>query len=411
MSERITRELYAPLIGRRILIGLTASSAIYRSIDLIRRLRRLGAEIRVVMTRESLEYLGVKLVEWASGYKPYIELTGRTEHIELAEWADALIIAPATIKTLASIINGILDQLLYLVTAAMMGMGKRIMVVPTMNLSLYKSPQYRVIRERLRDLGVNVVEPLIEEDKAKYPPLDDLVHCIDTYINRGRDLEDAKILVTAGATIEHLDPVRVITNPSSGLMGILIAREAMCRGAHVDLVTGLTRYNPPYNVNVYRVETTGEMYQVVRRLSIDKRYDAAVFAAAPADYKPTIRSSVKIPSREYKRLEIRLQEAAKVVKAVPRSNRPRVKVVFAAETVNDHIELLEKARAKYEEYDADMVVANIIGRGKGFGSEFIDACIISDNKHLCYGTVRKEIIARKIIDYIADMIRGAGSGG
>ncbi len=411
MSERITRDIYAPLIGRRVLVGLTASSSVYRSIDLVRRLRRMGASVRVIASRESLEYIGVKLLEWASGDKVYTEMTGRVEHIELAEWADALVIAPATLKTLSMIAYGVLDQLLHLTASTMMGMGKKVIVVPTMNINLYRSPQYMDVIDKLRGFGVYIIEPLIEEDKAKYPPLTDLSHCIDALMNRGRDLGGRSILITAGATVEYIDPVRIISNPSSGLMGIILAREAACRGAHVDLVAGMIRYEPPYMVNIHRVDTTGEMYRLVRRLSTEKSYDAAVFAAAPADYKPISRSSVKIPTSEYRRLDLRLQETTKVVKAIPRHNRPRVKIVFAAETVNDHVELVERAKHKQVQYDADLVVANIVGRGRGFGSEYIDACLVTKDKHICFGTVRKEVIARRIIDYIVEGSSGAGESG
>ncbi len=405
MSEKITRRIHAPLQDKKILLGLTASSAIYKSIDLARTLIRMGAKVKIVMTKNSLELIGEKLVEWSIGEKPYIEVTGEVEHIKLAEWADALVIAPATLKSMSKIANGVLDELLYLVTTTMLGMGKKVIVLPTMNIYLYNSPQYRIIRGKLVEQGVEIIEPYIEEDKAKYPPINDLAHCIDALINRGRDLDKLKILVTTGATYEYLDPVRVITNPSSGLMGILVAREAYCRGAIVDLVYGVSKHDPPYNVNVYRVETTSEMYHTVRKLSMEKNYHIAVFAAAPADYKPINRSNTKISTMTNRLINIRLQETPKTIKAIPRRNRPLVKIIFAAETVNDYTELIRKAREKLEYYDADIVVAHIVSRHAGFTVEYLDACIIDREKHQCFGLIPKEKIARIILDYANEKIK------
>ncbi len=410
MVELPPRSEYAPLSGKNILLGLTASSSIYKSIDLARGLLRMGAGLKVIMTREAAELLGVKLVEWAVGSKPYIEESGLAEHIDLAEWANALVIAPATLRTLSNIAYGILDQLLPLTAATILGRGGRVIVVPTMNQYLYNSPQYRFTAEKLRGMGIYIVPPLISEGKAKYPPLEELLHCIDALVNRGRDLENTKILVTAGATREYFDPIRFISNPSSGLMGVLIAREAACRGASVDLVHGVMSVREPIYTRNYGVETTGEMYRLLQELGSTEKYHAAVFAAAPSDFKPLTRSNTKIQTRSLPAgFTVRLQPTPKTIRALTRRNKPLINIVFAAETTEDPLELVNKAREKLEEYKADLAVANVIGRGKGFQSEYIDACLVEIGKHYCYGTVRKEVIARKIVDYIASKLRRTGT--
>jgi len=405
LSEYLARREYAPLTGKRIILGLTASSAIYKSIDLARSLIRLGAEIDVVMTSKSLKLIGSDLVEWAIGRKPYLEITGSIEHITLSHKADALVVAPATLKTLSKIAYGYTDELLPLLATAMLGLGKKVVVVPTMNIALYNSPQYRAVEEKLGEIGVHVIKPYIEEDRVKYPPLEDLVHCIDAIVNRGLDLAGLNILVTAGPTREYIDPVRVITNPSSGYMGVLIAREAACRGANVDLVHGPLAVKPPYMTSKYPVETTADMAKTVSRLTSSKKYDVAIYAGAPADFTVLSRSSSKIPTRETRELTITLKPTLKVVKHVSRQNKPRVNIIFAAETVQTPSELVEKARAKIIDYNADLAVANRVLPGIGFSSEYIDVCIVTREQHTCYGVTRKELIARIIVDKALELLK------
>ncbi len=406
LVELPPRDEYAPLKDRRIVLGLTASSSIYRSIDLARKLIRMGAAVRVVLTREASKLIGVKLVEWAVGSKPFIEETGLAEHIDLSEWGDALIIAPATLRSLSGIAHGFLDQLLPLTAASFLGSGKKVIVVPTMNERLYQSPQYKLVEEKLRGMGVYIIPPLIVEGKAKYPPIDELAHCIDALINRGRDLVNTRILVTAGSTREYMDPVRFISNPSSGLMGVLIAREASCRGAVVDLVHGTMSAGEPLYVNNYSIETAGEMYRLIQELGSTNKYHAAVFAGAPSDFRPLTRSPEKISTRGLPvGFTIRLQPTPKIVKALARRGRPLINIIFVAETARDYVELVRRAREKMRDYNADLSVANIVGRDVGFSSEYIDACIVNPDGHQCLGTIRKEVLARRLVDLISDRLR------
>lgn len=404
LSEYLSRREYAPLTGKKIILGLTASSAIYKSIDLARGLIRLGAEIDVVMTSESLRLIGPDLVEWAIGRKPYLETTGSIEHITLAYKADALVIAPITLKSLSKIAYGYTDELLPLLTSAMLGLNKKVIVIPTMNIALYNSPQYKMVEEKIKELGIHVLLPYIEEDRVKYPPLNDLLHCIDALVNRGRDLMGLKALVTAGPTREYIDPVRILTNPSTGYMGIVIARELACRGAIVDLVHGPLLVKPPYMVNKYLVETTSEMAKTVAMLTDKKKYDIAIYAGAPADFTVLRRSNTKIPTRETRELTISLKPTIKVVKRVSKRNRPSVNIIFVAETVETHSDLVEKARSKIIEYNADMAVANKVSPEAGFASPYIDACIVSREEHICYGVIFKDLIARVIVDKAVELL-------
>lgn len=397
LSEEIGPLLYRPLLDRNIVLGVTGSSAIYRSIDLARRMIRMGARVRVVMTRFAAKLISPDLFHWATGYKPYVEMTGETEHIDLSKWSNALVVAPATLNTMNKIAYGILDELLTLTAVTTLGDGKRVIVVPAMNIRLMNSPHYRKTSSILREIGVVVIPPLIEEDKAKFPPIPDLSHCIDAIVNRGKDLEGLKILVTAGATREYIDPVRIITNPSSGLMGILVAREAACRGADVKLVHGPVTVGLPYLVEKINTYTTEEMTRVVYDLTSRVDFDIAVFAAAPVDYRPVKTYSTKIHTREVSRLILELETTPKVIKNIAR--RPRVLVGFAAETSSGDL-LMESTRRKLNEYGLDLVVGNnVLSDIAGFGREFLDSIIYSRDGVVKSGVLSKYEVARIIIDF------------
>jgi phosphopantothenoylcysteine decarboxylase/phosphopantothenate--cysteine ligase len=406
LPEELKPREITPLKGRRIVLGLTASSSIYRSIDLARELIRMGASVRVVMTRASTRLIGIDLVYWATGWEPLVESTGRTEHIDLAGWGDVMVVAPATLNTMGKIAGGILDELLPLTAATMMGDGKPIIFVPAMNIRLYNSPQYKRVEETLRGYGAIIIKPLIEEGRAKYPPIPDLAYCIDAVANRGQDLRGARVLVTAGATLEKIDPVRAITNPSSGLMGVLIAREAACRGALVDMVHGRLSVQAPYNTTRYYAETTSEMASLVRELTSRYKYDAAVFAAAPADFRPLEAKETKIPTASTERLVVTLVPTEKVIKSI--SSRPRVMVGFAAETASGE-GLVERAKRKLDEYGVDLVVAhNVLTRGAGFSESYLDAILVSRRDVKRMGVAHKYIIAREIVDFISREIKRGG---
>lgn len=402
MAELPTKYKYVPLADKKIVIGLTGSIAVYRTIDFVRKLIRLGAKVITVFTPKAMEFINPVLFEWATQQKPVRELSGKAEHILLSKEWDAMVIAPATLNTMSKIAYGIGDNPVTLTAIAFLGVGKPVLFVPSMNLSLYNSPQYRNIAEKLYDYGAIVLPPLISEGKAKYPPIDDLAYCVDTLIYRERDMAGFKVLVTAGPTREYIDPVRIITNPSSGLMGLYIAREIACRGGYVTLIHGPIKHDPPYLVDARPVETTIEMAEAVKKAGQQVVFDAAVFAAAPADYKPVRRASKKIPSK-IGDIAVKFRPTVKVIKAL--RQRPKVVIAFAAETVNDLKELIEKGREKLKEYRADLVVANRVGlKGLGFASDYIEACLVTDEDAECLGIIHKAVLARKVVDWVANRL-------
>jgi len=392
------RYVYAPLAERKIILGVTSSSAIYRAIDLSRELIRMGAEVKVFMTEKAMEFVSPILFSWATGSDPVVELTGKAEHIRYGKEYDAMIIAPCTINTLSKIAHGIGDNPVTLTAITFLGLRKKLIIVPAMNINLYKSPQYARAESILKEYGAIIIKPFIIEDKAKFPPISDLARIIDAAINRGRDLEGINVLITAGPTREYIDPVRVITNPSSGLMGVLLALEFYGRGANVTLIHGPLTVKPPYVTRNIEVETTEDMAKAVHDLSSKVDYDVMIFAGAPADYAPVRMFKEKIPSRKGE-ITLLLKPSPKVIKNIVR--KPRVLVGFAAETVGSLDELVEKAREKLYDYNADLIVGNIVGRkDEGFGKEFLHACLVWSDGFECLGTIHKAYLARKIADWV-----------
>ena len=408
-SEDLLGEESRVLWGRKIVLGITSSVALYRSIDLARKLMRRGARIRIVMSREASRFISPLLFEWATGVKPIVDVGGEVEHIMLAREYDGMVIAPATANTIAKIAYGITDTSVTLTALSFHGMGKPVLVVPVMHLNMYHS---RIVKEnidRLKQLGYHVLEPMIEEDKAKIPPIEEIALKTEVLVLRGEDLRGVRVLVTAGPTREYLDPVRFLSNPSSGRMGVAVAREAYYRGARVKLIHGpLCGVEAPLWVERTGVISTKEMREAVLE-EIDKgEYDIIVLAAAPADYGFRETSQVKIDSSN--RLVVELEPTPKIIRDVvkaAKTKKPSTIIIgFAAETVENDKELVERARRKLEKYGVDIIVANNVARKDiGFTSKYNEVYIVTKDKVEHIPKKTKEEIARIILDKALELTR------
>jgi len=403
-SESIVGEYSSSLKGRCVALGVTGSVAAYKSIDTARWLLRRGARVRIVLTEPAAQFVTPALWHWAVGVEPVVSLSGEVEHIVLASECDSMLVAPATLSSISKIAYGIADNPVVLTAIAMRAEGKPVIAVPSMHGNMYESLQFKQAIAALTRLGYIVVPPRLEGGVAKYPDPLLLARLTSSVTRRGRDLEGRRILVTAGPTREWIDPVRFISNPSSGRMGIEIAVEAYARGAEVVLVHGPTSLEVPYFIESYRVDTTEEMAEVVERLTGEKLFDAFIAAAAPADYRPARRSESKI--RSGLEFSVELKPTPKVVESIVK--RPRVLVIFAAETVGSIEELKPLARAKLEKYGADIVVANIVGRkGLGFSADRESGVILSsDGYESTFDSLLKEDLAGLILDLVSKKLSG-----
>ncbi len=392
------------LKGKAVIFGLTASAAIYRSVDVMRELIRRGAKVYPLMTEEAASLISPTLIEWATGSKTYVRFAGGVGHVALGREASSMAIAPATANTICRLAAGVAEDAVTLTALEVMGLGKPLVLVPAMHYGMWVSPQVRDAVTRLRRWGVTILGPEVAEGKAKYPPIDEVVSAVESVTLRGKDLRGFRVLVTAGPTREWLDRVRFLTNPSSGRMGVEIARDACFRGAEVTLVHGPLTVPEPVCVRRIAVETTEGMLSVVLKEVRSTRYDAVVLAAAPLDFKFASRFEGKI--RSGRPVNVRLEPLPKISLALKREFKGLL-VGFAAECVDgDYGELERRARAKLEERGFDIIVANDVCReGVGFGSEYNEVLILEREGSVTrVSTTLKSEVGRRVLDVVRDAL-------
>lgn len=393
-AEEIRGAVNDYLGGKCVIMGVTGSVAAYKSVDTARWLLRRGARVVPVMTGEAAELVGPSLLHWATGEEPYTGFKGEVGHVSLARECDSMLVAPATLATMAKISAGVVDNPVALAAVSVAGMGKSLIIAPAMHENMYRTGQYEEAARKLRGWGATIIPPVLEGGRARYPEPWLVGRVAAAVTSRGRDLEGLKVLVTAGGTVEWIDRVRFIGNPSSGRMGLEACLEAWSRGARVQLIHGSLAVDPPHFTDNVGVTTTEEMYEAVGAAT-RSRLDLLVAAAAPVDFKPSERAEGKV--RSGRALDLRLEPTPKVLDAI--TKRPRVLVVFAAEATLDKARLLESAREKKKRYDADLVIANAVGYpGTGFRSEASLALMLGDEGPIDLGRIHKEVLARLIFD-------------
>jgi len=397
-SKRIIGEISEELRNRKILLGVTGSVAIYKSIDLARELMRMGAEVYVIMSKGALKLVSKDIFEWATGNPVITKLSGKLEHVELSEELDAMIIAPATANTIVKIAQGISDTPLTTTALNFIGKNKPVFIVPSMHLPMYQSPQIKNSLEYLKSINIRIIDPIIINDIAHYPELSLISSQISAALNRGEDLKGFKIIVTAGPTREYLDPVRFISNPSSGTMGIAIANEAYFRGADVVLIHGpLCSKIKSYVKTEVDVFTTENMANEVRKY-VEKGYNIVILAGAPADFKFKISYNTKIDTHNKELPKIEIEKTPKISEYI--YGRAFI-VGFSAETVESDNELLAKAKIKKNLHGFDLIVANNVKRKDiGFSSEYDEVYIIGNSFTKKIDKTSKQEIARVLLDIV-----------
>ncbi|MCX8186533.1 MAG: bifunctional phosphopantothenoylcysteine decarboxylase/phosphopantothenate--cysteine ligase CoaBC [Sulfolobales archaeon] len=390
----------------KIVLGVTSGVAIYKAVDVARELIRRDADVHVVMSPEATKLVSPQLFEWATGNEVYVEFHGESGHVALSRICNSMIIAPATANTIAKIASGIADTSVSLTALNFMGLGKPLLLVPSMHLAMYRSPQITEALSKLKSYGVRVLEPIIEGARAKLPDVDDIVLGAEAITLRGSDLKGIKILITAGPTREFLDPVRFITNASSGRMGVAIAREAFFRNADVTLIHGpIDGSLVPKYVRTLKVTTTYEMFEAVINELRSNDYDAIILAGAPSDFRFREVSKDKIDSRK-DAITLTLEPTPKISEGI-RKMFDGLLVGFAAETVGGDIKALrDRALRKLTDRGFNVIVANDVMREDiGFASEYDEVLILgSDGFEKYVGKARKEIIAREILDIVKKLL-------
>ena len=367
------------LKGKRIVLGITGSVSCYRAPDIARSLMRHGAEVHAVMTPGSAKIIQPSLMEWATGNPVVTDLSGRIEHVEFTTGkrkADLILVAPATANTIGKIASGIDDTPVTSYVSSALGARIPILIAPAMHDTMLEHSIIQENIDRLRNAGVRILEPTVEEGKAKLADVTAILEAVISELTR-KDMAGLQVLITGGPTVERIDPVRLITNRSSGKMSVSLAREARRRGAAVTLVYGPGSAEPPSGVRVVRVNTADEMLRSVEDELSTKGFDVVVACAAVSDYRPVNQARKKIPTSQRGRLTLELESTPKVVERVKTISPSTFLVIFKAEHNLSRTELIRRAVKRSKETKADLAVVNDVGREDiGFGSESNEVTVI-----------------------------------
>lgn len=390
-----------------IVLGVSGGIAAYKAPELVRRLQDTGANVRVILTPNAARFVSPLSLAAVSNHGVISDQwgdpsSGGVDHIELARWADLLLIAPATANILAKLAVGIADDAL---STYALAHRKAVIVAPAMNTFMLAHPTVRENLTRLRDRGVEIIEPVDgllacgEEGAGKMPDVPDLVQAVQSLLVT-RDLEGRRILVTAGPTREAIDPVRFLSNRSSGKMGYAIAEAASRRGALVTLVSGPTALPLPANVEILRVTTAQEMYDAVLG-NLDGQH-VVIKAAAVADYTPAEVSPTKLKKSAAGELDIRLRRTADILGAIREADHRPFVVAFAAETSD----VESYAREKLERKDVDLMVANDVSDPTiGFDVDQNEVLLISRNgERSLIPKSSKLAVANRILDAVVEAL-------
>ena len=405
------------ITGKKIVLCITGSIAAYRAIDLARLLMRHGAEVYSVMSEMvASTLLTPDMMKWATGNYVVTKLTGDLEHIFLADYdmSDLILVYPCTANTIGKIANGVDDTPVTSVLSVALGSKIPIMIAPAMHKSIYDNPFVKENIYRLKERGVEFLEPVIIEGKAKVAQPEQVLKSVldkfsESSIRRISSLSDKNILVTIGSTIEHIDPIRVITNLSSGKMGNAIAEQARSMGANVTVIYGhmVQRQLDPSDFNVIKVTTSEEMYNTVILELSSKKYDIAILAAAVTDFTLEDKKFTKKIDSRIGKLLLPLSTTKKIIDQVKHASKNDIFVVaFKAEHHVSDSYLIERGYEKLKECNGDLIIANDIGRkGSEVGSDNDEVFIIDRQKKVIHLRVQnKKDVARTLLHIIAESI-------
>ncbi len=369
------------LKGKKIVLGITGSIAAVQIVKFARELIRNGAEVQAVMSSWAQDIITPDSVEFATGNPPITELTGKVEHVKILgdrpEKADLYLIYPSTANTISKISNGIDDTpVTTFATTAFPHIP--IMIAPAMHESMYEHEIIQENIEKLKEYGVEFVDPNVEEGKAKAVNKEELTHEVIKKLHKN-DLKNKNVLVTSGPTKEYIDPVRFISSGSSGKTGITIAEEADQRGAKITFIKGQGSKSPNImDFQEIEVETTEEMLKAAENTVRENDIDICVFTAAVADFKPQM-SEKKIKSGQ--KIDLKLEPTPKIIEKIREIDSNINIIGYKAEVGVDNEELISKAKKKLD--TADMIVANDVS-DYGFGTDKNEVYLITKEevKHL-----------------------------
>lgn len=402
MTQRPRSVPDLPMKDERIILGVCAGIAAYKSPSIVRQFKDLGAEVRVVLTPATTNFVSLITFQAVSGYPVSESLWDRSDdaamrHIELARWATQIIVAPATANTIARLAHGQADDLL---TTLILASRAPVSLVPAMNHAMWTHPATQSNVDLLRTRGIDILGPAngpLAEGESGVGRMIEPTEIVLHFVQLRRILESRSVVITAGPTHEPIDPVRYIGNRSSGKMGYALARAAKQAGARVTLVSGPVSLPPPHGVTFIGVTTAEEMYRAV--MSATEACDVFISAAAVADYRPAETTNQKIKKKD-SIYTIALQPTRDILSSVSVSTRPNRPfcVGFAAETENIKTYALQKLNKK----GLDMIVANQVGPDKVFGQDETTLSVFWKNGHEDLGRGTKQGLANTLVKLISE---------
>ncbi len=396
------------LEGKHVVLGVTGSIAAFKAASLASMLKKRGADITVIMTRNATNFINPITFESLTGNKCLIDTFDRNfqysvEHVSLAKQTDVVLVAPASANVIAKAAHGIADDML---TTTLLACQCPKIFAPAMNTRMYQNPVVQDNMKLLRHYGMEVIEAATgylacgDTGEGKMPEPELLLEYI-TKALYPKDMEGVRVLVTAGATREKIDPVRYITNHSTGKMGYAIARAAMMRGAQVTLVSGKTGLEPPMGVCFIDIESAAEMAEAVKGCA--ETQDIVIKAAAVADYRPRYAADEKVKKKDDE-MWLELERTEDILGFLGKHKKEgQFLCGFSMET--EH--MLENSRKKLEKKNLDLIVANNLKQtGAGFGTDTNIVTLISASDTVQLPIMSKEEVADKLLSYIIEEMRG-----
>jgi phosphopantothenoylcysteine decarboxylase/phosphopantothenate--cysteine ligase len=397
------------LSQKKILLIICGGISAYKSLELIRLFKKQGAEVKTILTKSAKEFVTPLSVASLSQERVYDDLfntenEAEMDHISLSRWADVILVAPATANTISKLSAGSSDDL---ASTVILASDKDIFLTPAMNVRMWEHPSTKQNLNKLKSYGYKIIGPEVgdmacgEFGEGKMTAPKDIFQTIETYFSELKKNQKLKALVTAGPTNEYIDPVRFITNKSSGKQGYALAKSLAKRGFQTTLISGPTNLQIDDNVNLIKVETASEMFKATQD---NLPADVAIFSAAVADFKIKEEKKEKIKKQDYLNLE--LEKNIDILNYVSKHNslRPKIVIGFAAETNN----IQENAKKKLIEKNCDWIIANdVSNRSIGFDSDFNEVSIFyKDNKikNEKLTVKRKSEISEEIIDRVIEQL-------
>jgi len=397
------------LSQRKILLIICGGISAYKSLELIRLLKKQGAKIKTILTKSAKEFVTPLSVASLSQEKVYddlfnIENEAEMDHISLSRWADVILVSPATANTISKLSAGSSDDL---ASTVILASDKDIFLTPAMNVRMWEHPSTKQNLNKLKSYGYKIIGPEVgdmacgEFGEGKMTEPKDIFQIIEAYFSELKKNQKLKALVTAGPTNEYIDPVRFITNKSSGKQGYALAKSLAKRGFQTTLISGPTNLQIDDNINLIKVETADEMFKATQE---NLPADVAIFSAAVADFKVKEKNNEKMKKQEYLNLE--LEKNVDILNYVSKHNslRPKLVIGFAAETNN----VLENAQKKLIAKNCDWIIANdVSNKSIGFDSNFNEVSIFYKNKEIKDEKLtikKKSEISEEIIDRVIEQL-------